>query len=134
MAITQEKRNFELSKKQFEMKKIFFVTGFSLLLACSCGKALYSHYDYDEVTYFYAKQNKSMEGKDLKKLIKSYKRIVEHPKGANNVPPPGAYADYAYLLFLQGNRDEAKTYFQKEYVTYPESKVYVESLMQKLGL
>ena len=134
MAITQEKRNFELSKKQFEMKKIFLVTGFSLLLACSCGKALYSHYDYDEVTYFYAKQNKSLEGKDLKKLIKSYKRIVEQPKGANNVPPPGAYADYAYLLFLQGDRDEAKTYFQKEYVTYPESKVYVESLMQKLGL
>ncbi len=127
-------RNFGLSKMRVKMKRIFFVTALSALVACSCGKALYSHYDYDEVVYFYAKQGKSLEGKDLKKLIKSYKRIIEQPKGANSVPPPGAYADYAYLLFMQGNTDEAKTYFQKEYVTYPESKVYVESLMQKLGL
>ena len=25
-------------------------------------------------------------------------------------------------------------YFQKEYITYPESKTYIEKLMQKIGL
>ena len=66
--------------------------------------------------------------------MKAYERIVVNPKGENNVPPPGSYADYAYLLTLQGETEKAKEFFQKEYVTYPESKTYVESLMRKLGL
>ncbi len=116
------------------MKKVIFLIGAVSLAFCSCTKVLYTHYDYDEAVYFFAKSEGNIESKEAKKLIKSYKQIVDNPEGENMVPPPGTYADYAYLLFKNGQTDEAKQYFQKEYVTYPESKPYVESLMQKLGL
>ncbi len=116
------------------MKKIILAIGAISLAFCSCTKVLYTHYDYDEAVYFYAKNSGNIESKHAKKLLKSYKNIVDNPKGENMVAPPGTYADYAYLLFKDGKIDQAKMYFQKEYVTYPESKPYVESLMQKLGL
>ena len=116
------------------MRKVI-IPAFALCMClCSCQKVLYTHYNYDEVVYSFAKSNKTFEAKDLKKMIKSYERIVEEPKGENAVPPPGACADYAYLLYLQGDKDKAKQYFQKEYITYPESKTYIEKLMQKIGL
>lgn len=128
-------RNFGLSKKRLlNMKKGILIILSSVFCFCGCQKVLYTHYNYDELVYFYAKQNKNLESKDIKKLVKAYEKIVANPKGENNVPPPGAFADYAYLLFLQGETEKAKEFFQKEYVTYPESKTYVESLMQKLGL
>ena len=41
---------------------------------------------------------------------------------------------YAFLMYKRGDKDEAKIYFEKEYLTYPESKTYIQSLMEKLGL
>lgn len=116
------------------MKKSILVILLSVFCFCGCQKVLYTHYNYDELVYFYAKADKELENKDIKKLVKAYEKIVANPKGENNVPPPGSYADYAYLLALQGETEKAKEFFQKEYVTYPESKTYVESLMRKLGL
>ncbi len=116
------------------MKKILLAVLATGFLASACSKVLYTHYDYDEVVYFYAKSEQQPDSKELKKLIKSYKQIVDNPKGENLVPPPGSYADYAYLLFLNKDVDNAKVYFQKEYVTYPESRTYVESVMRRLGL
>ncbi len=116
------------------MKKSILLVLVSVICLCSCNKVLYTHYDYDETVYFFAKVDKELESKDVKKLVKSYEKIVKNPKGENNVPPPGSYADYAYLKYLQGELEEARQYFQKEYVTYPESKTYIESVMQKLGL
>ena len=116
------------------MRKVIIPVFALCMCLCSCQKVLYTHYNYDEVVYSFAKSNKTFEAKDLKKMIKSYERIEEEPKGENAVPPPGACADYAYLLYLQGDKDKAKQYFQKEYITYPESKTYIEKLMQKIGL
>lgn len=116
------------------MRKVIIPVFALCMCLCSCQKVLYTHYNYDEVVYSFAKSNKTFEAKDLKKMVKAYERIVEEPNGENAVPPPGACADYAYLLYLQGDKDKAKQYFQKEYITYPESKTYIEKLMQKIGL
>lgn len=130
-----ERRNKEAVRnmKNNDMKRLLFVALFSILMS-SCTKMLYSYYDYDDIVFTYAKQGQNMESKDIKKLMKIYEPIVEKPNGENQVPPPGAYADYAYLLFLQDRKEDAKLYFEKECLTYPESKVYIKSFMQKIGL
>lgn len=130
-----EGRNKEVVRKMknSDMKRLLFVALFSILLS-SCTKMLYSYYDYDDIVFTYAKRGQDMESKDIKKLLKIYEPIVEKPDGENQVPPPGAYADYAYLLFLQDRKEDAKLYFEKECLTYPESKVYIKAFMQKIGL
>jgi hypothetical protein len=112
------------------MKKyllLFIVVG----LFYGCNKEMYSYYNYDDATYFYSK---SSETKDYKKLLKSYQKIVEKPKGKTKKVPPGACVDYGYLLLLKGDTVQAKNYFDKETVIYPESKTYVQHLKTKLGL
>jgi hypothetical protein len=125
-----KKSNFD---KKIAMKKILSIL-FLMIVFTSCSKVLYTHYDYQEVVYTYAKNSEQLADKDFKNLAKTFSPIVKEPQGENLVPPPGAYADYAYLMYKRGDRDEAKLYFEKEYLTYPESKVYVQSLMEKLGL
>lgn len=115
------------------MKKLFSIL-FLTIVFTSCSKVLYTHYDYQDVVYTYAKDLEKLEDKDYKNMAKMFSPIVKEPKGENLVPPPGAYADYAYLMYKRGEREEAKIYFEKEYLTYPESKTYVQSLMEKLGL
>lgn len=115
------------------MKKLFSIL-FLTIAFTSCSKVLYTHYDYQDVVYTYAKDLEKLEDKDYKNMAKMFSPIVKEPKGENLVPPPGTYADYAYLMYKRGEREEAKIYFEKEYLTYPESKTYIQSLMEKLGL
>ncbi len=131
MANIVKKSNFD--EKITEMKKLFSIL-FLTIAFTSCSKVLYTHYDYQDVVYTYAKDLEKLEDKDYKNMAKMFSPIVKEPKGENLVPPPGAYADYAYLMYKRGEREEAKIYFEKEYLTYPESKTYVQSLMEKLGL
>ncbi len=115
------------------MKKLSLILVLMIAFT-SCSKVLYTHYDYQDVIYTYAKNHSQLEDKDYKNLAKIYSPIVKEPQGENLVPPPGSYADYAYLMYKRGDKNEAKLYFEKEYLTYPESKTYVQSLMEKLGL
>jgi hypothetical protein len=126
-----KKSNFD--KKIRRMKKIFTLL-LLMMSFTSCTKVLYTHYDYQDVIYTYAKDSQQFADKDFKNLAKVFSPIVKEPQGENLVPPPGSYADYAYLMYKRGDKDEAKLYFEKEYLTYPESKTYVQSLMEKLGL
>ena len=46
--------------------------------------------------------------------------------------PPGVYADYGYLLFRQGRRDEAVEAFRKEAAAYPESAPFMEAVISRV--
>lgn len=113
------------------MKKLLIII-FTALLLGSCSNELYKYYDYDNLIYAYS--TRDISEKEMKKFVKKYSRIVSFPKGTRKLPPPGACAEYAYLLFKQGKVDEAKEYFAKEVVIYPESQTYVNTLMKSLGL
>jgi hypothetical protein len=113
------------------MKKIILLA-FTVILFIGCNKDLYTYYNYNDLVYTYAKGY--LEDKEVKKITKQYKKIVESPKGENKMPPSGSCADYAYLLYKQGDKVRAKEYFKKEMLFYPESKKYIENLMNKLEL
>ena len=113
------------------MKKLFIVL-VCFIAFSGCQKALYLHHNYDELTYTYSKGG--WDDKETKRLIKQYKVIVDLPKKSKIIPPPGACADYAYMLLQQRDTVKAKEFFDKEMLIYPESKTYVEKLKTDLGL
>lgn len=46
--------------------------------------------------------------------------------------PPGAYADYGFLLFRRGDRDGARAYFEKEKRFFPESSAFMTKLIERI--
>lgn len=46
--------------------------------------------------------------------------------------PPGAYADYGFLLFKRGDRDGAIAYFEKERRLFPESSLFMTKLIERI--
>ncbi|SHL84227.1 hypothetical protein SAMN05216428_10755 [Nitrosospira sp. Nsp11] len=46
--------------------------------------------------------------------------------------PPGAYADYGFLLFKRGDREGAIAYFEKEKRIFPESDAFMTKLIERI--
>ncbi|MBR1770177.1 MAG: DUF4810 domain-containing protein, partial [Bacteroidales bacterium] len=86
------------------MKKYIFAL-LLIVLTVSCTKALYDYKDYDDAAYTYAARESDS---DVKNIAKSYQSIVgekeQKRKSSKFDPyriPPGACADYGYLLLRQ---------------------------------
>ena len=46
--------------------------------------------------------------------------------------PPGAYADYGFILFKRGDREGAIAYFEKEKLLFPESSAFMTKLIDRV--
>lgn len=46
--------------------------------------------------------------------------------------PPGAFADYGFLLFKRGDRNGAIAYFEKEKKAFPESSALMTKLIDRI--
>jgi hypothetical protein len=46
--------------------------------------------------------------------------------------PPGAYADYGFLLFKRGDTKGAIAYFEKEKLLFPESSAFMTKLIERI--
>lgn len=46
--------------------------------------------------------------------------------------PPGAYADYGFLLFKRGDRQGAIVYFEEEKLLFPESSAFMTKLIDRI--
>lgn len=53
--------------------------------------------------------------------------ITESPKKKLPVPP-GVYAEYGYMLILEGKEQEGMEYFDKEVALYPEAAIFIQRL------
>ena len=93
-------------------KRILFI-GACLLALSSCGTidSLYSWYDYEDTTYQYSK--KSTEELQAK-VLEQYQKIIEQQRGSRGVVPPGLYAEYGYMLYRTGKKEEITWQKQKE--------------------
>lgn len=113
------------------MKKFFFMTVAAIALS-SCGTtttSLYSWYDYEDATYNYSKK----QTEELQvKVLEQYKKLTEAQKGTRGVVPPGLYAEYGYLLYKTGKKDEGISFLKQEISAYPESEKYISRIIKQL--
>lgn len=115
------------------MKKFIFpVAVIAAMLAvssCTTTKTLYSWYDYEDATYQYHKR--ATEELQVK-VLEQYKKITEKQRGVRGVVPPGMYAEYGYLLYKTGKKDEGLAFLKKEVELYPESDTYISRIIKQL--
>jgi len=142
------------------MKKLLILLA-AVALTSSCRTLLYywgpgtaGVSAYDNITYeYYKDQNPEA----LCKTISMYEDIIAHPGESRKMPPPGTCAEYGYLLlqpntasiFAEEATEKQKALFpsskyseyfkihgkemlEKEIQYYPESKPYIEPLLEKL--
>jgi len=112
------------------MKKIIYFS-ISLFLLCSCTtqQKLYSWDKYQTTSYNYLKNS---DDKSTQDLIKTYQVIIAKQTGTRSVVPPGIYADYGFLLLQLNKTVEGKEMLLKEISLYPESKVFIDRILNKL--
>lgn len=115
------------------MKKLFYaaaVAGVVLTItSCSSPTNLYSWYNYEDATYQYSK--KTTEELQVK-VLEQYKKITDKQKGVRGVVPPGMYAEYGYLLYKTGKKEEGLSFLKKEKELYPESDMYISRIIKQL--
>lgn len=101
------------------------------LMSCSTGeKSLYSWDKYENVYYNFVKDPSE---KNKEKLIECYDKIINKQNGTRKVVPPGLYAERAYVYIQQGKKAEAIELLNKEIAVYPESKPFIDRLLNQLN-
>lgn len=98
--------------------------------SCTTTKpTLYSWYNYEDATYQYSKKRTD----ELKvKVLEQYKRLTDKQKGTRGAVPPGLYAEYGYMLYMSGKKDEGLEFLKKEIQMYPESDKYISRIIKQL--
>jgi hypothetical protein len=102
--------------------------GILLLTGCS-SPYLYEWGDYDEWLYENYKNPKDDEELyvDLTALITEYE---SRKNPAVKPMAPGLYAEYGFLLMRRGENNRAIEYYNKEKALWPESAVFMDSMIQ----
>ena len=112
------------------MKKII-LSGviIALFASCSSTKTLYSWYNYEDATYQY---NKKRTDETKVKMMEQYLKLIQKQKGTRKVVPPGLYAEYGYVLYMCGIKEEGLDFLKQEIKLYPESETYISRIIKQL--
>jgi hypothetical protein len=83
----------------------------------------YNWSNYDTKMYKHYKNPAEREA-----FIQELKEILDSAEPEGTVPP-GIYAEYGYVMYEQGNNQQAVVYFQKEANKWPESRSFMTKLI-----
>ena len=112
------------------MKKIIFTAIFVMAMAsCQTQQSLYSWYDSEEAAYTYTKRGTE---ETLTKAMAQYEKVINHQKGVRMAVPPGANAEYGYLLYKAGKKEEGLALLRAEIAAYPESEKFISRIINQL--
>lgn len=99
------------------------------LASCETEKSLYSWYDSEDATYTYTKRGTE---ETLTKAMAQYEKVINKQKGLRKVVPPGANAEYGFLLYKAGKKEEGLTLLRAEIAAYPESEKFISRIIKQL--
>ena len=112
------------------MRKLF-IAAICVIAFTSCAtqKSLYTWYDSEDATYKYTKR-----GTDelLIKAMAQYEKVISKQKGIRKVVPPGVNAEYGYLLYKAGKKEEGLALLKAEIKAYPESETFISRIIKQL--
>jgi hypothetical protein len=98
------------------------------LSGCAANRSMYCWDDYSNTLYNWKKdatEERAVAHKaELAKIIKK-----SDAKGIR--VPPGVYCEYGYMLLMEGEKETALSFFEKEAAEYPESKTFVSFLLTR---
>ncbi len=99
----------------------------ALALAASAGCATQTMYywrGYDDTLYRYYKTPAEREA-----FVAGLKIVILEAEQKGLRVPPGAYAEYGFALYEEGQFEPAIVYFQKEGDMWPESRVLMTKMI-----
>jgi hypothetical protein len=103
--------------------------GLSLgIVAGACGCATKEPYDwgsYEKSLYVYYKNPATAPD-----FAAGLQATITAAERGRAVEAPGLYAEYGYLLLQQGNHYGAVTAFRKEEAQWPESRAFMDHMIQ----
>ena len=112
------------------MRKIFIsIVCVMAMSSCSTQKSLYSWYDSEDASYKYTKRGTE---KTLEEAMIQYKKVIEKQKGIRKVVPPGVNAEYGFLLYKAGKKEEGLALLKAEIKAYPESEKFISRIIKQL--
>ena len=112
------------------MRKLLIEVGCVIAFeSCGTEKSLYSWYDSEDATYQYTKR---LTDEKLEKAMIQYQKVIAKQKGTRKVVPPGVNAEYGYLLYKAGKKDEGLALLKAEITDYPESETFISRIIKQL--
>ncbi|MBR6141186.1 MAG: DUF4810 domain-containing protein [Bacteroidaceae bacterium] len=115
------------------MKKTFSMAALAILAlsvtSCVTTNSLYSWYGYEDAVYT---NYKKPTDKSQAKVLEQYRAVIEKQKGTRGAVPPGLYAEYGFLLYKTGSKEEGINYMKQEIALYPESQIYISRIINQL--
>ena len=98
-----------------------------VLLASCAPQRMYYWGDYSTTLY----HSRKVPGEEsLLKHKQALENIIQQSEEQKLRVPPGIYAELGYIYFRQNATDTAVKYFLLEKQTYPESRIFMERLVQ----
>ena len=108
------------------------IIAFLVMLLASCSTTettLYSWYDSEDATYKYTKRNTE---KTLNNAMAQYEKVIKKQRGTRKVVPPGVNAEYGFLLYKAGKKEEGLALLRQETTVYPESETFISRIIKQL--
>ena len=65
-------------------------------------------------------------------MMEQYLKLIQKQKGTRKVVPPGLYAEYGYVLYMGGKKEEGLDFLKQEIKLYPESETYISRIIKQL--
>ncbi len=96
-----------------------------LLVGCATNHEKYTWGSYDPALYAYYKSPAKVT-----ELSLTLRETIDASDAKKLPVAPGLRAEYGYLLLQQGNASQAVVYFQAEEKEWPESKVFMDRMIQ----
>jgi hypothetical protein len=94
---------------------------FSLIGCVAQSRYNWSNYDTKMYQHY-----KNPAEKEI--FVQALKEILDNAEQNGNVPP-GIYAEYGFVMYEQGNNQQAVIYYQKEANKWPESRAFMNKLI-----
>ena len=114
-----------------KIKSFFLCLIIIFLYSCATGpKPLYYYGKYSHTLYEY---KKSLSEEQLQNHINELHKIIDTSMKRKLRIPPGIYAELGFYYYKKENFENAIKYYSLESETYPESKKFMQTLINNIN-
>lgn len=119
---------------RFHRGVVFSFLAAGLLISCA-PQQRFVWGSYESELYGYYKDPERLENlmKALETAIARGEEAAKSDASSDGAKPrriaPGLYAEYGYLLLIKNESDKARSYFEKEKQTWPESVTLMDKMI-----